>query len=162
MNVDKEQVRKLIEETDLTITQIAEQLGISNTWLYRGFLYKMYTKEFLKQRKILNYARSKTGDKNPMKGKVREQHPRYKERVQDGHGYWMVLKPEWYTGRKGCNHVFEHSVVMCQALGLTEIPAGFIVHHVDGDPSNNDISNLALMSAGAHSRLHQQLRKCRD
>ena len=36
------------------------------------------------------------------------------------------------------------------------------VHHIDGDKHNNDISNLALMTNAAHSKLHQQLRKSRD
>lgn len=162
MNVDINLLKHLYEETSLTDAQIAEELGISVTWLYRGFLYDMYDREYRKMRKQRSYQLSKLGDKNPMKGKTKEQHPRYKERVSDGKGYWMVLKPDWYTGRKGCQHVFEHSVVMCKALGLTEIPEGYVVHHIDGDRHNNDIDNLALMTNSAHSKLHQQLRKCRD
>lgn len=162
MNVDVEKLRYLYECTAKTDAQIAKELGISVTWLYKGFLYNMYDREYRKMRKQRSYQLSKQGDKNPMKCKFKEEHPRYKERVVDGHGYMMVLKPNWYTGRKGSNHVFEHSVVMCEALGITEIPEGFVVHHIDGNPLNNDISNLALMQMGAHSKLHQQLRKCRD
>ena len=162
MTVDVNKLKRLYEETNLTDAQIAEELGISVTWLYRGFLYDMYDRDYRKMRKQRSYQLSKTGDKNPMKRKYKEQHPNYKERVSDGHGYWMVLRPEWYTGRIGCNHVFEHSVVMCKALGLTEIPAGFVIHHIDGDKHNNNIGNLALMTNAAHSKLHQQLRKSRD
>ena len=162
MTVDVNKLKRLYEETNLTDAQIAEELGISVTWLYRGFLYNMYDRDYRKMRKQRSYQLSKKGDKNPMKGKYKEQHPNYKERVSDGRGYWMILRPEWYTGRTGCNHVFEHSVVMCKALGLTEIPAGFVIHHIDGDKHNNDISNLALMTNAAHSKLHQQLRKSRD
>ena len=35
-----------------------------------------------------------------------------------------------------------------------EIPEGFHIHHKDGDRSNNDISNLELLSASEHSKLH--------
>lgn len=35
-----------------------------------------------------------------------------------------------------------------------EIPKGFHIHHIDGDKSNNDISNLALLSPLAHAKLH--------
>jgi hypothetical protein len=33
-------------------------------------------------------------------------------------------------------------------------PAGMHVHHVDGDPLNNDIANLQLVSAAEHMREH--------
>lgn len=35
-----------------------------------------------------------------------------------------------------------------------KIPNGFSVHHLDKDPRNNDISNLALMSYSSHSSHH--------
>ena len=34
------------------------------------------------------------------------------------------------------------------------IPPGYHVHHIDGDPSNDDISNLAAVSPAEHSREH--------
>ena len=35
-----------------------------------------------------------------------------------------------------------------------EIPAGHHIHHKDGDKGNNDISNLELISASDHARMH--------
>ena len=29
-----------------------------------------------------------------------------------------------------------------------------IIHHIDGNPSNNNIDNLAIMNQGEHARLH--------
>ena len=158
MNVDVNKLKYLYEQTCKTDAQIADELGISITWLYRGFLYKMYDRDYRKTRKQRSYQLSKQGDKNPMKGKFGESHPRYKERVSDGRGYMMVLKPDWYTGRKGSHHVFEHSVVMCKALGITEIPEGFIVHHIDGDKLNNDPDNLLLTDRAGHQRIHNRNR----
>lgn len=159
-NVNK--ARELIENTDMTISQIAAELGVSNTWFLKSFVYPNYSKEYLNERKRKNYARSKTGDKNPMTGLTGSKHHNYRERVSDGKGYWMILKPDWYTGRKGSNYVFEHHVVICKALGITEIPAGWVVHHLDEDKQNNNINNLILMTMEAHTKLHCMLRKCRD
>jgi hypothetical protein len=35
-----------------------------------------------------------------------------------------------------------------------DIPNGFFIHHVDGNPSNNHIENLSLIESGAHTRHH--------
>lgn len=75
--------------------------------------------------------------------------------ITDGKGFVMCLKPEWYTGRKSAKYVYYHSVVMCEALGITEIPKGFLVRHIDSDKRNNDISNLILLSLSANDRLNQ-------
>ena len=117
-------------------------------------LRENFTEEYMNERKRKMYADSKTGEKNPMHGKCRENHPQYKGEVSDGKGYLMCLKPDWYTGRVGSKHVFVHSVVICEALGLTEIPNGYVVHHIDGNKRNNDISNLALMTVSGHGKLH--------
>lgn len=70
----------------------------------------------------------------------------YKERT--GIGYFLGnLKTE--NGRKP---IRAHQYVWIKHNG--EIPKGFHVHHLDGNPANNDISNLALMSNSAHSSHH--------
>ena len=35
-----------------------------------------------------------------------------------------------------------------------EIPEGYVIHHKDFNPANNDISNLQLLTAREHKRLH--------
>lgn len=35
-----------------------------------------------------------------------------------------------------------------------KIPTGFHIHHIDKNKSNNDISNLSIISASDHSKLH--------
>lgn len=37
------------------------------------------------------------------------------------------------------------------------IPKGFIIHHKDGDPSNNNILNLACVTTKHHGKLHKEL-----
>ena len=106
------------------------------------------------EERILRLSRSKTGNLNPMKGKLRDFRPNYRGKVSDGKGYMLVLKPAWFTGRKGSKHVFEHHLVLCEALGWTEIPEDFVVHHIDEVPTNNRIDNLALVTPSAHRTLH--------
>lgn len=76
-----------------------------------------------------------------------------------GSGYWQVRKPSWFTGYVKSKQVEEHIVVYCEANGLTEIPEGYVVHHIDLDKLNNDLSNLVLMTNSEHIKLHRRLRR---
>lgn len=151
-------VCNLYKSTKIRIDDIVHEAHLKRYTVYQ-ILRDNFSQEFRDKRKASMYSESKRGDKNPMKGKFGPLNPNYKGLVEDGHGYYMVRKPEWYTGRKGSEYVFYHSVVMCESLGLTELPAGYVVHHIDFDKKNNDIANLALMTSGAHSKLHSLMRK---
>lgn len=48
---------------------------------------------------------------------------------------------------------YEHQVVWEEYNGT--IPKGCIVHHIDEDKLNNNISNLQCMSIGKHNKLHK-------
>lgn len=41
-------------------------------------------------------------------------------------------------------------------LGLKEVPEGWVIHHKDGNHSNNDPDNLQLMTRADHCSLHQK------
>lgn len=47
----------------------------------------------------------------------------------------------------------EHQIVMEHFLGRP-LQKNEVVHHIDGDKTNNRINNLALMDVSAHARLH--------
>lgn len=61
-------------------------------------------------------------------------------------GYWQNTK----TRERMHRYVWEYY--------YGDIPKGFHVHHIDGDKSNNDISNLALLTPQAHNKLHVKTR----
>lgn len=63
-------------------------------------------------------------------------------------GYEMV----WFTDGSGEKY---HRFLMEQQLGR-KLKSDEIVHHKDGDRSNNDLDNLEIMSWGEHSALHRR------
>ena len=148
----------LFDTTYLTLQQIAEVLGTSYKVVWNR-VAKYRTKEQRDSRKKVNYARSKLGVLNPMWGKRFEKHHLYKGECSDGYGYTTVVTPEWYN--KKSRRVFTHHVRYCEHHGLDRVPPGMVVHHIDHNRSNNDPSNLVMMTASEHTRLHCAER-CRD
>ena len=151
-------IKTLYENTDLTQQEIADRLGIHWKRVFK-WVKENYSSDYRKTRKARCYRKSKLGDLNPMKGKYGDQHHNFVGEVSDNKGYLMVVKPDWFTGRKKSKHVFVHHVVVCLALGITEIPKGYVVHHCDENPYNNDFGNLILITMGDHARLHKWLLK---
>lgn len=148
------QIVHLFTDTDATMATICKEVKRED-YIVKSVLHDNFTEEEIKARKSRLYRKSKLGDLNPMTGKRGAETSQWKGGiVPDGQGYLMIQKPDWYTGRNRSDYIFYHSYVMCVALGLTEIPKGFVVHHIDHNPYNNDISNLALLNTSAHSKLH--------
>jgi hypothetical protein len=132
---------------------IAREVCTRNTTVVE-IIKEHFTDEEIKEHSRLCRSASKITN-NPMKGKFGDLHPNFVGLIRDGHGYYQRLKPDWCTEGKDTPYVFEHRLVMMEALGLTELPAGFAVHHINGDKSNNQIENLALVSHHGHRRIHQ-------
>lgn len=143
-----------LSEEKPTIQEVATSTSVT-FHTAQAAISRALSKDKLKEEQALRYSRSKLGKKNPMAGRSRDLHHSYKGRLFcDPYGYVLVLKPDWYTGRQGSKHIYEHSVVMAQMLGLTEVPEGLVVHHIDENRANNHPDNLALVTAEAHRTLH--------
>jgi len=73
----------------------------------------------------------------------------------DKRGYVLALaKGHPRANRDG--YVWEHVLVAERACGK-HLPATAVVHHVDGNPANNDPSNLIVCQDQAyHKLLHQR------
>jgi len=89
-------------------------------------------------------------------GQTGERPPTYKGECLDGHGYTTLAK----RGTDGFRRVLTHRVVFAEALGLDvdDLPRSLHVHHIDTNPLNNSLDNLALCTPKAHRKLHMQLR----
>jgi hypothetical protein len=62
-----------------------------------------------------------------------------------------------YEGRYFTRHIYKmHRDVWEFYNG--KIPKGYHIHHIDGNPSNNDISNLQLMQGKDHLRMEGKKR----
>ena len=71
----------------------------------------------------------------------------------DGIVFRLVKKTGYY--RHSTLRKYMHRYVWEYYNG--KIPNGYEVHHIDFDKSNNDISNLQLLSSQEHKKLHADL-----
>lgn len=75
-------------------------------------------------------------------------------KLQKRPGYILVLQPE-HPSADSRGYVREHRLVIEAALGryLTEDE---VVHHTNGNPSDNRIENLELLSKKEHRQIHNR------
>lgn len=98
------------------------------------------------------YGRGMVGAENPMFGKTKDLAPRWNGGTKKrSDGYIMVVAPDEhpfpaYTKASGTKYILEHRLVMEQHLGRYLLPDE-VVHHKDGNPSNNAIDNLQLFAS---------------
>lgn len=59
-------------------------------------------------------------------------------------GYWLGQ----VDGKPMRLHIYNYKKL------FGNIPKGYVVHHIDHDPDNNDIGNLILVSRKEHGRVH--------
>lgn len=76
--------------------------------------------------------------------------------IHDGVTWHRRPSGHYHNKRRG----YLHRYVWERVHG--PIPDKHVVHHVDGDPANNDIGNLALMGKSEHQRHHGLGRRTSD
>ena len=72
--------------------------------------------------------------------------------------YILIKAPEWYKGKlyRG-RYCYEHHLVWEKENGKP-VPEGYVVHHRDGNKTNNNIENLELLKESSHKKLHGLLK----
>lgn len=98
-----------------------------------------------------SYGKGLNGPDNPMYGKRREKSTNWKGgRKVRADGYVLVVAPDDHPNPSDISHttkyILEHRLVMEKHIGRYLNP-GEVVHHIDGNPSNNDIENLELFAS---------------
>ena len=108
----------------------------------------------VREGKTTPIRKERIGAANPMYGKRGEQCPRWKggKKVRKN-GYTLVVAPPDHpypsdSSMGSIRYILEHRLVMEQHLGRYLLPTE-VVHHIDGNPRNNDISNLRLYASQA-------------
>lgn len=132
--LDPEQLRELIEDQKLQQWKAAEILGVSASCVERSC-------------KRLGLKTARTG---PRRG---PEHPDWKGGRRLIGGYWHLWMPD-HPNATGNGYVAEHRKLMADKLGrpLSQTEA---VHHIDGDPTNNELSNLMLFQTNAEHLRHE-------
>ena len=67
-------------------------------------------------------------------------------------GRWHVVFDKPYNGSR--RMLKAHYVWLKGNPAFEKIPKGYVIHHLDNDPLNDDISNLALMQKHHHTAYH--------
>ena len=75
-----------------------------------------------------------------------------KFRLDKKTGYMYCYNPS-HCIANAAGKVLEHVYVMHEAIGR-QLNPGECVHHIDRDRTNNELSNLRLMTIAEHSLLH--------
>lgn len=132
--IDPEVLRGLIEEEMLTQHAAAERLGVGLSAVERAC-------------KRLGL---KTQRRGPRSG---EKHTGWKGgRVKVGRYWYRYSAGHPMATKRG--YVAEHRLLMAELLGRPLLPTE-VVHHIDGDPEHNDLSNLMLFGSNADHLRHE-------
>lgn len=78
-----------------------------------------------------------------------------RNKITTKQGYILIWKPGHPNSNKGKQkgYVFEHRLVMSEHLGRP-LESGEVVHHINGNKSDNRIENLELLTNVEHMRKH--------
>lgn len=138
------QIITTFKNTNLTITEISSKLGTTAGTVRKtilrsgGYSEEALHKELARRVKALRKANSIQAD------------------VIDNGRYNCAKVPANFTASYKKGYMGEHARVVCECLGLTEIPKGYVVHHVNNDSKDNRFENLVLMTRSEHTSLHRR------
>lgn len=131
----------------LSINQIARMLNVTPGTIRKYF--KKYNIEFRETKNAKTIAESGSRNPNWKGGKITRKK-----------GYIQIYMPNHpYCDKLG--YVYEHRLVMEKHIGRY-LKKDEVVHHIDFNKHNNNISNLIILTPQEHTRLHKPHKKKGD
>lgn len=146
IEVDRNELQRLLEIEKLRHWEIAKKLGISMNTVQRR----------------VNEWKLKSQRTGPREGPG---HPEWRGgRILDKHGYVLLYRPDHHRARKmGTDrkrrYVLEHILVMEEKLGRPVL-RGEVVHHVNGVNDDNRPENLMIFPSNGEHLRHELTGKC--
>ena len=77
--------------------------------------------------------------------------------IDDGYGRTLIYRPDHPYPSWCGTHVYRYRLVVEEALGRYLSPSE-IVHHINGDHTDDRLENLQIMTQADHAALHAQPR----
>lgn len=143
-NQPEEEVVAVLCSTTITYQEVADVVGCSAAYVHK--VARRRLSEEVRTERRTHYATTRG-----------ELSPNFKHGLST-QGYRVIHRPSWYTGT-GSGRILEHIIVACQSAGITELPAGCVVHHIDGTKLNNEPFNLIILTNKVHQNIHKQIRQ---
>lgn len=153
-NEKVEAIKESLKDYTKRFIDIAKIHGVSE-WFVSNLWVTTASVEQKKERYSVINRQAKQGNKNPMFGKTKLNHPTAIDGKTIVCGYFTVWEPPWWTGK--CpknNRVYEHQYIWCLYNNRTEVPKGYVIHHKDHDKLNNSIDNLECLTRSQHMTYH--------
>lgn len=125
-----------------------------------GSLNKVATEFGVSKKTILNYMNKfglerQTPNKDKTPKDRRKNNNYHKGYIITKSGYKMVKAPIDHPKKNNKGYIREHILVMEQHIGRY-LENDEVVHHIDRNKMNNDISNLQLMTDYEHKKIHSK------
>jgi len=105
-------------------------------------------KRMFKEGKIKIRPKEIHGEKNPRWNGGKSKHQK---------GYIMILKPT-HPQAQSKGYVPEHRLIMEKHVGRL-LKKNEVVHHINGDVTDNRLENLRLLTMREHMKIHDKRRK---
>lgn len=144
-----------------SLPQVASEYGISvSTARYhvaKAGVLRSRTEGILAAAREGRLGAAFRGKKRVFSSQHREEISRARLTHAEQHAAGTTTRPNGYVrftrGKNKSRSV--HVVIMEKRLGRT-LRKDEVVHHIDGNPSNNSEDNLALCTRAGHTRLHRR------